>query len=1018
VPSSPPSPTSLTGLRIFISYPRGGAAHTWAERVELDLRQRGAEPFRDENSIAPGDTSWYQRIDEGLITADAMAFLLGQDTVACRWQQREMLRADSLALPVVVLRLNASAEVPLALIEKQAVELRDGAQAAALDTLAQQLAAQARRRPAERGDAGPPAGAQRQRECAHLNELIHSALSTHEESYVPVAGLERRAPTLARSLKGLRVDTQSLLKTFRPNAGGADAGPDLMASAAEPVPYDDVLDAYLGLPQRRIRRLAVLGEPGAGKSFSLERVAVHHARAALADAGAPLPVLVKLGLWTRPDEGLQAFIHRQLGLLGGDFNALRDARRAVLLLDGLNEIPPGQRQHKAVQLRQMAEDERYAAVLVSCRERDFQDDFDLPFDRLSLLPLTPMQVHRYLHKVYVLDQGAKAGAAVAEQRFWQMAASGGVTAGTASGADGVAAGGVRSTGGASRDGTATLLQSAWAAWQAAGASFEQFWTAEDIPREKPNVYQKTSGEQDAAWREARYNRRSLLALAANPYLLTVILQVIASLQALPSNRAQLFEYFLANLHARERKAREDQHDGASVPEPSTWHAALAELAEALQRAPSTQGQEPGAGTSLPRAACPASLTEPLLKFSIDASVLQRAGADVRFTHQLLQESLASRVLLAASDSAAARPASDFWPASHWWQRNGWEVVAELAAESCAGDDAATLRLLAWLAQAQPEVAVLAWQTRKRHATPQALPPELTQQVMAQWAPVLTEALRLPAPQGRAAIGRALAAWGLDQRPGIGLRPNGLPDIAWVPINSSLPFIYQGKKHKALPPFALARYPVTNAQYQAFIDAGGYGDARWWQDMPAAKPTARPAPLAPRWPDANAPRETVSWYEAMAYGRWLSAATGLAISLPTERQWERAASGSTGREFPWEGAYRTEQANCDDREAQYNPELQGAAGNSYIGRTSAVGIYPGASAEGLDDLAGNVWEWCADRYEPNDSKAAKADPSRVLRGGSWDYDARGLRAAQRGQLSPDNRDSIFIGFRLCCVSPIE
>jgi hypothetical protein len=609
-----PSPrplTSLTGLRIFISYPRGGAAHTWAERVELDLRQRGAEPFRDENRIAPGDASWYQRIDEGLITADAMAFLLGHDTEACRWQQREMLKADTLALPVVVLRLNARAGVPLALIEKQPVELRAGAEATALAALAQQLAAQAKRRRVESGNTAQPPGAQRQRECAHLNELIHSALSTHEESYVPVAGLERRAPTLARSLKGLRVDAQSLLKAFRPNAGGADGGDDLLASAAEPVPYDDVLDAYLGLPQRRIRRLAVLGEPGAGKSFSLERVAVHHARAALADAGAPLPVLVKLGLWTRPDESLHAFIHRQLGLLGGDFSPLRDARRAVLLLDGLNEIPPGQRQHKAAQLRQMAEDERYAAVLVSCRERDFQDDFDLPFDRLSLLPLTPLQVHRYLHKVYVLDQGATAGAAVAEQRFWQMAASGGagggVTAGTASGADGVAAGGVRGASGASRDDMATLLQSAWAAWQAAGATWEQFWTAEDIPREKPNVYQKTSGEQDAAWREARYSRRSLLALAANPYLLTVILQVIATLQDLPSNRAQLFEYFLANLHKREREARENKHDGASVPEPSTWHAALAELAEALQRAPSTQGPEAGAGTSLPRTACPASL---------------------------------------------------------------------------------------------------------------------------------------------------------------------------------------------------------------------------------------------------------------------------------------------------------------------------------------------------------------------------------------------------------------------------
>ena len=94
---------------------------------------------------------------------------------------------------------------------------------------------------------------------------------------------------------------------------------------------------------------------------------------------------------------------------------------------------------------------------------------------------------------------------------------------------------------------------------------------------------------------------------------------------------------------------------------------------------------------------------------------------------------------------------------------------------------------------------------------------------------------------------------------------------------------------SLPPFEIARYPVTHAQFQAFIGAGGYApDAPWWQGL------QRPdQPRPARWPDANAPRETVSWFEATAFCRWLAAATGEPIRLLTEQEWERAAAGMAG-----------------------------------------------------------------------------------------------------------------------------
>ena len=131
-------------------------------------------------------------------------------------------------------------------------------------------------------------------------------------------------------------------------------------------------------------------------------------------------------------------------------------------------------------------------------------------------------MHRCLRRAFVLADGEQPGSALAEQRFWQIA------------------GGQK-------------LRAVWSIWQAAGASFEQFWTADDIPRDKPNVYSKTSAEHDQLWRQARHHPRSLLRLAANPYLLSVMMV----LPAIPPNRAQLFDGFLLVLYEREQEPVEE-----------------------------------------------------------------------------------------------------------------------------------------------------------------------------------------------------------------------------------------------------------------------------------------------------------------------------------------------------------------------------------------------------------------------------------------------------------------------------
>ena len=956
MPSQPAM--KLDSLRIFISYPRGGAAHTWAEAVQAHLLREGARPWRDETGVREGDPNWYAQLESQLHAADLLVAIIGMDSEACDWQTRELLDAVGRRKLIVALRVDDRAPMPLVLFEKQPVEARPD-RAETLAVLVEALQRAASTLPAAPStnsstSAGIPPD-QRAAEIVWLESLLYGNLSVRPDLYVPLEGIERSSPHAERSLKKVCIATDSLFKAF----GVADAA----AKIIETRPYSDVLDAYRELGDRQVRRLAVLGEPGAGKSFSLERIALAYADRAMLDALAPIPVLVPLGLWTRDAETLKDFIASQLDGLGRYLPQLIAQRRAVLLLDAINEIPPGQRRHKATQILRLAQDERLASVVVTCREKDFAE-FTLPFDTLTLQPLSPPRVRDFLRRYHEAQYGSGAIEA-AEALFWQIA------------------------GGAE-------VRDAWEAWRRMGAE-DLFWTADEIPRKQPNVYSTTYGQHYWAWHRSRFDPRSLLRLAANPYLL----YIMAQLPDPPDNRAKLFQGFLGILYDREREARENRHD-PHLPEWEQWLLALTQLAEALQRLLPIDDDEgtAGARTTLTQAEWPAGIDKALIDFCRDASVLELRGSELRFTHQLLQEYLASRLLLDASQGQ--RPAADFWPADRWWKRSGWEVVAEIAAESCAGDTAAQVGLIAWIAEANPEVAEQIW----RHSGAPALPATLLAHLSAQWMPLMTDPARAPQARARAAIGRAMGRLGLDRRPGVGLRADGLPDIDWVSIPGPQTFIYQDAQHPGLPTFEIARYPVTNAQFQAFIDAGGYQDQRWWQGLARIS-----APYRPEWDEPNSPRENVSWYEALAFCRWLSAGTGATVSLPTEVQWERAARGCEGREYPWgpfEPAHMNSAVHSDDD------------GEPDIGRTSAVGLFPqGATPapERVFDLSGNVWEWCLNPYRQSVETGGSSNESRVLRGGAWVSDPDGCRAARRFDFAPDSRNDL-IGFRVCRGSPIE
>ena len=143
-----------------------------------------------------------------------------------------------------------------------------------------------------------------------------------------------------------------------------------------------------------------------------------------------------------------------------------------------------------------------------------------------------------------------------------------------------------------------------------------------------------------------------------------------------------------------------------------------------------------------------------------------------------------------------------------------------------------------------------------------------------------------------------------------------------------------------------------------------------------------------------PVTDVTWHEARAYCVFAGG------RLPSENEWEKAARGSDGREFPWGNDVDCKRANWG------NFENEGPCAGKAPGKPVVVGSYPqGASPFGVLDMAGNVWEWVADKYD--------RDPSRrVVRGGSCCSYFVEPRAANRNAWDPNHRDG-DLGFR--CVS---
>jgi iron(II)-dependent oxidoreductase len=225
----------------------------------------------------------------------------------------------------------------------------------------------------------------------------------------------------------------------------------------------------------------------------------------------------------------------------------------------------------------------------------------------------------------------------------------------------------------------------------------------------------------------------------------------------------------------------------------------------------------------------------------------------------------------------------------------------------------------------------------------------------------------------------------------------LPDVVAIPSGEFLMGDDAGR-HDERPAHAvrvravlLARFPVSNREYAAYLTETAAMPPRFWDDA--------------RFNDPDQPVVGVSWFDAVAYCRWLTQITGRVHRLPTEAEREWAALGGLPRaRYPWGDA---------------EPELSGAWARGTAGQDRPV-RFSGAAPNGygLCQMQDNVHEWCSDwygrdyyRYSPlDDPRGPATGERRASRGGAWRHELKFSRIASRSSLPPHLRYNDY-GFRV-------
>lgn len=514
----------------------------------------------------------------------------------------------------------------------------------------------------------------------------------------------------------------------------------------------------------------------------------------------------------------------------------------------------------------------------------------------------------------------------------------------------------------------------------------------------------------------------MMVLARNPLMLTCLAVLCSTEVDLPDRRAELYDLILTwlaknrrreglerrptaerclQLHQQLALAMHLRDEGKQVEIP-TWDGVKA-LAKAREfRGLSDEDDRIQAADTF------------LRDEEADSGIVKGEDQKLRFWHQHFQELLAAQALAGRGSERRRILFKEYKLHDPDWRETVVLLGGSLLKPSHGRLDDLLLEILeatgdrATLSEKARTLALIGAILRDVHTSGYEFHEEALEELVG-------EAMAIFEIDGAAQVEEALRADAADAIGLIGDRRFEDPEKNWVRVPEGQFWMGAQNERKEGPnydsnaeddetlhkvwlsAFEIGKYPVTVGEYERFLKAGGYSIEELWgaggygehqQPMGWAEQVRYP----------SRPVVGVSWFEANAYALWIGA------RLPTEAEWEKAARcGRDGAVYPW---------------GHEKPDGSRANFDSHLGDCSSVGAYPsGDTAKGLCDMGGNVFEWCSDWYDnayyqssfDRDPPGPLTGTRRVLRGGSWVFDAGVLRCAFRDYGEPVGGSNNF-GFR--------
>ena len=727
--------------------------------------------------------------------------------------------------------------------------------------------------------------------------------------------------------------------------------------------------------------LVILGDPGSGKSTTLKYIALlfaegeAEARLNLESRNAGLPIFLPISAYAQAlaanAVALQTFLpqyyreHFNLPELGPLFNHAFENNYALVLLDGLDEVRNWET--RLAILRRVENDllKRYPhnRFIFTSRIAGYdRAPLGAPFRQCTVLPFDDDEVRRFA-------------------RQWSLA-------------------------------------------------FEM--TAKSAAEAETPARQRAENLLEAIFATPEVRR-----LAANPLMVTILALIHHQNVRLPERRVELYKLCVQALAETWNKMRTESATGRPL-DLYLGNQRLDErfVVEALGPV-ALWMHETAAGATLERPDLRDKIAE-YLPAEADLAVSRKHAADdflqimvegcgllqekgenlFGFMHLTFEEYLAGRALRESEHVNL-----DAWLREHWFREN-WKEVIRLAVGDAGSRQASDMleKILAMPDGSFPGLqAVLAAECLLDLKFSVKAQPKVVQAVLHLFdCREIAANIRIAASGTLGRIGDPRDLEEFVEVP-VGEFPLGVTEeeLAWFKKEYRQEWLkHSSPQHLiTLPAFAIGKYPVVNRSFREFVTSRGYDDPQWWNFSEKAEAFRRSLEEKcpkywhdSKWNGGNAPVVGVSWFEAVAFCRWLTRkwrdegklGANESVRLPTEAEWEKAASWDWcqqhKRRFPWGDEYDGALINAENK----------------IGRTSPVGVYPNDSPCGARDMAGNVWEWCQTawrkyRYQVDAHEQLTGNQRRVLRGGAWDVLPQDVACAIRDGYVPDERSYVF-GFR--------